>query len=422
MIRRSAVRSGSARARLDVVSDFLRALPASQEVVLVAASRGAADDCARAVALARGVSFGVHRFSVTQIAARLAMSDLAAGGPRADHRARLRGAGDAGDVRRRAGRRARVSAAGPRHARISARAGGDVDRAALAGRRTPQQLAAPAAERRRPRRFARADRRAARRRERHRSRRAVRGGDRAAGAARPRCDRRHARFRRRAGRAARRAVRLGGDVGVSAEARRAGAAGAGDDSRGRRRGGAALIGAGFAIEDRDDPRETDLTRLHQYLFAEQPPPRARLERASWCGCRRRAKRANASRSRGASSRRPPPASASTRWPSCCDRRSSMPAFSSTPSIAPGLPRTSIAARIAPILPAARFSRSSRVPSENLSATRFAEYLSLAQVPTDDVAAPDDAWVIPDDEGLGLVAPDDGAAGLQTGRLEQATPR
>jgi len=80
MIRRSAVRSGSARARLDVVSAFLRAQPASQEVVLVAASRGAADDCARAVALARGVSFGVHRFSVTQIAARLAVGDLAAGG------------------------------------------------------------------------------------------------------------------------------------------------------------------------------------------------------------------------------------------------------------------------------------------------------------------------------------------------------
>ena len=73
MIRRSAVRSGSAQARLDAVGEFLRAQPVADEVLLIASSRGAADDCARALAMTRGVSFGVHRCSVTQIAARLAI-------------------------------------------------------------------------------------------------------------------------------------------------------------------------------------------------------------------------------------------------------------------------------------------------------------------------------------------------------------
>jgi ATP-dependent helicase/nuclease subunit B len=75
-----AIRSGSARLRLAAVSEFLHQQPADAEVLLVGASRGAVDDCARAVASTRGVSFGLHRLSVAQLAARLAALDLAARG------------------------------------------------------------------------------------------------------------------------------------------------------------------------------------------------------------------------------------------------------------------------------------------------------------------------------------------------------
>jgi ATP-dependent helicase/nuclease subunit B len=49
-------------------------------VLIVSASRGAADDLARAVALERGGAIGLHRFSVAQLAARLAAPVLAARG------------------------------------------------------------------------------------------------------------------------------------------------------------------------------------------------------------------------------------------------------------------------------------------------------------------------------------------------------
>ena len=49
-------------------------------VLIVSASRGAADDLARAVAMARGGAIGLHRFSFAQLAARLAAPVLAARG------------------------------------------------------------------------------------------------------------------------------------------------------------------------------------------------------------------------------------------------------------------------------------------------------------------------------------------------------
>ena len=73
-----AVRSGSARIRLEAAYAFLSEVRPADEVLLVGASRGAVDDCARTAAVERGVTFGLHRFSVTQLAARLAMLDLAA--------------------------------------------------------------------------------------------------------------------------------------------------------------------------------------------------------------------------------------------------------------------------------------------------------------------------------------------------------
>ena len=53
---------------------------AGQGALIVSASRGAADDLARTVALARGGAVGLHRFSFAQLAARLAAPVLAARG------------------------------------------------------------------------------------------------------------------------------------------------------------------------------------------------------------------------------------------------------------------------------------------------------------------------------------------------------
>ncbi|MGB7951320.1 MAG: PD-(D/E)XK nuclease family protein, partial [Candidatus Binatia bacterium] len=48
------------------------------EVLLLGASRGSVDDLARTIALERGATFGLHRLSFTQLAARLAIMELAA--------------------------------------------------------------------------------------------------------------------------------------------------------------------------------------------------------------------------------------------------------------------------------------------------------------------------------------------------------
>jgi ATP-dependent helicase/nuclease subunit B len=53
---------------------------ADRGAVIVSASRGAADDLARAVALSRGTTAGLHRFSFAQLASRLAAPVLAARG------------------------------------------------------------------------------------------------------------------------------------------------------------------------------------------------------------------------------------------------------------------------------------------------------------------------------------------------------
>jgi len=66
------VTSTSAAMRLDAARRFvLDALP-STELLIVGASRGAADDFARSLARGRAATFGLHRFSLTQLAARLA--------------------------------------------------------------------------------------------------------------------------------------------------------------------------------------------------------------------------------------------------------------------------------------------------------------------------------------------------------------
>lgn len=72
------VESVSAHLRLAEASAFLLDRPADSSVTIVAASRGAADELVRRVARARGATLGLERLSLSQAAARAAASVLAA--------------------------------------------------------------------------------------------------------------------------------------------------------------------------------------------------------------------------------------------------------------------------------------------------------------------------------------------------------
>src|SRR5262245_27298799 len=69
--------STSAAARLGAARAFLTCHPPGAEVLLVGASRGAADDLAREIAREAGAVFGLSRFSLTQLAARAAAAVVA---------------------------------------------------------------------------------------------------------------------------------------------------------------------------------------------------------------------------------------------------------------------------------------------------------------------------------------------------------
>src|SRR6266542_7119841 len=74
----TAVQSGSAAVRLREARRFLEQFEPGAEVLLLGASRGSVDDLARTISLERGATFGLHRLSFTQLAARLAVMELAA--------------------------------------------------------------------------------------------------------------------------------------------------------------------------------------------------------------------------------------------------------------------------------------------------------------------------------------------------------
>jgi ATP-dependent helicase/nuclease subunit B len=74
----TAVQSGSAAVRLREARRFLDQFEPGAEVLLLGGSRGSVDDLARAISLERGATFGLHRLSFTQLAARLAIMELAA--------------------------------------------------------------------------------------------------------------------------------------------------------------------------------------------------------------------------------------------------------------------------------------------------------------------------------------------------------
>ncbi len=70
------IESAATELRLAAARTFVRA-HAAAGVHLVGASRGAVDDLARAVARASGATIGLHRSSLTELAARIAMPELA---------------------------------------------------------------------------------------------------------------------------------------------------------------------------------------------------------------------------------------------------------------------------------------------------------------------------------------------------------
>ena len=70
MIR--VVTSTSAAARLTAARTFLQQLPVAAEALVIGATRGAADDFVRSIAREAGATFGLSRFSLTQLAARAA--------------------------------------------------------------------------------------------------------------------------------------------------------------------------------------------------------------------------------------------------------------------------------------------------------------------------------------------------------------
>jgi ATP-dependent helicase/nuclease subunit B len=71
------VESAAAAERIEAVTVFLSALPPAAEALVVGASREAADDLVRRVTAAAGATFGIHRASLTQLAARVAAAELA---------------------------------------------------------------------------------------------------------------------------------------------------------------------------------------------------------------------------------------------------------------------------------------------------------------------------------------------------------
>ena len=72
--------SASADERLSIAREALRVCAPNRPVVIVGATRGSADDLARDAAASRPATFGVHRCSLIQLAARTAASALAAQG------------------------------------------------------------------------------------------------------------------------------------------------------------------------------------------------------------------------------------------------------------------------------------------------------------------------------------------------------
>jgi len=71
------VESASVEERLRAARAFVEAVGPAAEVLIVGATREAADDLAREISVQRGATFGLHRLSLVQLAARCAAGELA---------------------------------------------------------------------------------------------------------------------------------------------------------------------------------------------------------------------------------------------------------------------------------------------------------------------------------------------------------
>src|SRR5262245_5637946 len=69
--------SSAAAERVQAARGFVQHAPAAAEVLIVGASRDAADDLARQVAFGRGATFGLHRSSLMQLAVTFAAAEMA---------------------------------------------------------------------------------------------------------------------------------------------------------------------------------------------------------------------------------------------------------------------------------------------------------------------------------------------------------
>jgi CRISPR/Cas system-associated exonuclease Cas4 (RecB family) len=72
--------SSSAPERIAAATEFIGSFPAATELILVGPSHEAVDDLVRGFAHKVGATFGLHRFSLTQLASRLAVGKLAGAG------------------------------------------------------------------------------------------------------------------------------------------------------------------------------------------------------------------------------------------------------------------------------------------------------------------------------------------------------
>jgi hypothetical protein len=74
------LQSPSSAERIAAATEFIRSFAAATELLLVGSSREAFDDLVHGLAHRSKATFGLHRFSFTQFAARLATGKLAAAG------------------------------------------------------------------------------------------------------------------------------------------------------------------------------------------------------------------------------------------------------------------------------------------------------------------------------------------------------
>src|ERR1700721_2419308 len=74
------LQSPLAAERIAAAAKFIQSFAAATEMLLVGSSREAVDDLVRGLAHGSAATCGLHRFSFTQFAARLAIGNLAAAG------------------------------------------------------------------------------------------------------------------------------------------------------------------------------------------------------------------------------------------------------------------------------------------------------------------------------------------------------